>query len=163
MGDAGKMTKKTRKSSFTPLYKEFKNKVRRSFERQNAMSSLGITIENLEPGRIELNMPYLEAYTQQHGFMHAGILSTAMDSACGYAAFSLMSEEADVLTIEYKVNFMAAAKGDSFLLIGKVLNPGRTITVCQAEAYANKKGERKLVAHMTGTMMTILGGKEIKQ
>jgi len=127
------------------------------------MNSLGITIENIEPGRIELKMPYLEEYTQQHGFVHAGILSTAMDSACGYAAFSLMPEEAAVLTIEYKLNLLAPAKGDFFLVIGKVLKVGRTVIVCQAEAYSSEKGEQKLVAQMTGTMMTIVGRKGIEQ
>lgn len=157
------MTGRIEKIVFTPIDKNYKNKVQKSFDRQRAMNSLGITIENIEPGRIELKMPYLEDYTQQHGFVHAGILSTAMDSACGYAAFSLMPEEAAVLTIEYKINLLAPAQGDFFIVIGKVLKAGRTIIVCQAEAYSNKEGEQKLVARMTGTMMTILGRKGIEQ
>ena len=157
------MTGRIEKIVFTPIDKNYKNMVQKSFDRQRAMNSLGITIENIEPGRIELKMPYLEDYTQQHGFVHAGILSTAMDSACGYAAFSLMPEEAAVLTIEYKINLLAPAQGDFFIVIGKVLKAGRTIIVCQAEAYSNKEGEQKLVARMTGTMMTILGRKGIEQ
>jgi len=86
-----------------------------------------------------------------------------MDSACGYAAFSLMPEESAVLTIEYKLNLLAPAKGDFFLLIGEVLKAGRTVIVCQAEAYSNEEGEQKLVAQMTGTMMMILGRKGIEQ
>lgn len=88
------------KMEFTPKDKDYRSKVQNSFDRQQAMKSLGITLEIIEPGRIELLMPYNEAYTQQHGFVHAGILATAMDSACGYAAFSLMPQEAAVLTIE---------------------------------------------------------------
>ena len=157
------MTNRIEKIRFTPKDKNYRNKVQESFDRQRAMKSLGVTIENIEPGRIELKMPYLEEYTQQHGFVHAGILSTAMDSACGYAAFSLMPEESAVLTIEYKLNLLAPAKGDFFLLIGEVLKAGRTVIVCQAEAYSNEEGEQKLVAQMTGTMMMILGRKGIEQ
>ena len=157
------MIARLEKNGFIPRDKHFQDKVRKSFDRQRAMSSLGITIDRIEPGKVVLKMPYLEAYTQQHGFVHAGILSAAMDSACGYAAFSLMPEEAAVLTIEYKVNLMAPAKGDFFLLIGKVLKAGRTITVCQAEAFCNREGEKRLIAHMTGTMMTVLGRKGIEQ
>jgi len=157
------MTSGIEKVGFVPRDANYRDKVQKSFDRQRAMDSLGITIENIEPGRIELRMPYLEEYTQQHGFLHAGILSTAMDSACGYAAFSLMPEEAAVLTIEYKINLLAPAKGDFFLLIGKVLKAGETTTVCQAEAYSNKEGEKKLIAHMTGTLITILERKGIEQ
>ena len=100
-------------------------------------------------------MPYSESYTQQHGFVHAGIIATALDSACGYAAFSLMTADAAVLTVEFKINLLAPARGDRFLFSSRVVRPGRTITVCEGRAVAvDRKGE-KLVATMTGTMMAV--------
>ena len=96
--------------------------------------------------------------TQQHGFLHAGIISTALDSACGYAAFSMMPENAAVLTIEFKVNLLAPGRGERFLFRGSVTKPGRTIVVADGQAYAfAADGEAKLIATMTGTMMTVLG------
>ena len=100
---------------------------------------------------------------QKHGFVHAGILSTALDSACGYAAFSLMPREAAVLSIEYKVNLLAPAMGNRFIITGQVLKAGRTITVCQAEVQAVNGNVKKMVAQMTGTMMTVIGRKGIHQ
>ena len=97
------------------------------------------------------------------GFIHAGILSTVMDSACGYAAFSLMPEKAGVLAVEFKANFLAPAKGDLFEIKGTVIRPGRTITVCQAQAFAHSRGEEKLVAQMTGTIMAIYGRHGIEK
>jgi uncharacterized protein (TIGR00369 family) len=149
--------------TYIPRDPDYEDKVRASFQRQRAMATLGITIESLEPGRIELRMPYDEAYTQQHGFVHAGVLSTVLDSACGYAAFSLMPPEAAVLSIEFKVNLLAPARGDHFRVTGQVLKAGRTITVCLAEAYACEGGTEKRVAQMTGTMMTVLGREGIEQ
>ncbi|ECD4520284.1 PaaI family thioesterase, partial [Salmonella enterica subsp. enterica serovar Virchow] len=109
-------------------------------------------------GNIEIELPFSEALTQQHGFLHAGIISTALDSACGYAAFSLMPENAGVLTIEFKVNLLAPGKGERFLFRGSVTKPGRTIIVADGEAYAFRAdGEARLIATMTGTMMTITG------
>ena len=150
-------------TEFIPTDENYREKVEKSFDRQQAMDTIGITLEKVDPGRVVLNMPYKEAYTQQHGFVHAGILSTALDSACGYAAFSLMPKEAAVLSIEYKVNFLAPAKGEMFIITGQVLKEGKTVTVCQAEAYAVNGKKKKLVAQMTGTMMTIIGRKEIHQ
>lgn len=145
------------KIRFAPQDKDYRTRVQQSFDRQQAMKTLGITLENIEPGRIDLAMPYREAFTQQHGFVHAGILSTAMDSACGYAAFSLMPKEAAVLSIEYKINLLAPAQGEFFRITGQVLKPGRTIIVCQSEVFASLKGKEKLVAQMTGTMMAVFG------
>lgn len=150
-------------SNFKVPDPQFETRVRESFARQRAMETLGITLEKVEPGRVELQMPYNQALTQQHGFLHAGIVSTALDSACGYAAFSLMPREAAVLSIEFKTNLLAPAKGEHFVFTGTVLKPGRTVTVCLAEAYAQNRGERKLVAQMTGTMMTVMGREGISQ
>ena len=119
------------------------------------MRSLGVEIVRIGPGEIELAMPYNRAYTQQHGFMHAGIITTALDSACGYAAFSLMPADAAVLTVEFKTNLLAPAKGDRFSFRAHVIKPGRTLTVCEARAYATGNGEERLIATMTGTLMAI--------
>src|SRR3984885_2386847 len=122
--------------SFQPNDANFADRVRASFARQPAMQTLGVAIARLAPGEIELTMPYELAFTQQHGFIHAGIITTALDSACGYAAFSLMPADAAVLTVEFKTNLLAPAKGDRFLFRAHVVKPGRTLTVCEAQALA---------------------------
>src|SRR6201992_1059522 len=121
------------------------------------MGTLGISIERLIPGEIELAMPYNEAYTQQHGFVHAGIITAALDSACGYAAFSLMPADAEVLTVEFKTNLLAPAKGDRFVFRAEVIKPGRTLTICDARALALEGSKEKLIATMTGTLMALIG------
>jgi len=142
---------------FDPKDADFDARVRTSFARQTAMATLGIEISDLKVGEIELRMPYAAAYTQQHGFMHAGIITTALDTACGYAAFSLMPGDAAVLTVEFKTNLLAPAQGDYFLFRARVLKPGRTVTVCDAQAFGVEKGKEKLVATMTGTLMALFG------
>jgi uncharacterized protein (TIGR00369 family) len=142
-------------TSFEPKDPHFEARVKASFARQQTMSTLGIEITGLGPGEIELRMPQMPAYTQQHGFTHAGIIATALDSACGYAAFSLMPEDAAVLTVEFKTNLIAPAKGEYFLFRARVVKPGRTITVCDSQAFAVESGEEKLVATMTGTLMAL--------
>ena len=149
-------------SVFTPQDPDYINKVKDSFQRQNAMATIGTRIEKLEPGLVELAFDYDASLTQQHGFIHAGIVSTVMDSACGYAGFSLMPENTAVLTIEFKVNLLAPAQGESFIAVGMVKKPGRTITVADGELYAIKDGLRKLVATMTGTLMTIANRDDVK-
>jgi uncharacterized protein (TIGR00369 family) len=142
--------------SFQPKDANFADRVRASFARQRVMQTLGITIGRLEPGAIELAMLHRPEYTQQHGFIHAGIVTTALDSACGYAAFSLMPADAAVLTVEFKTNLLAPAKGDRFLFRARVVKPGRTLTVCDAQAFALEGGaDERLVATMTGTLMAL--------
>lgn len=137
---------------------EYEQRVRSSFARQKAMETIGAQLTVVTPGTIEIEMPYSTALTQQHGFIHAGIISTALDSACGYAAYSLMPPEAAVLTIEFKLNMLAPGKGERFLFRGNVTKPGRTIIVADGQAYAfSTDGEAKLIATMTATMMTITG------
>jgi uncharacterized protein (TIGR00369 family) len=126
---------------FDPKDANFEARVRTSFARQTAMATLGIQITDIKPGEVELRMPYDAAYAQQHGFIHAGIITTALDSACGYAAFSLMPDDAAVLTIEFKTNLIAPARGDYFLFRAVVVKPGRTITVCDAQAFAADDGK----------------------
>jgi uncharacterized protein (TIGR00369 family) len=137
---------------------DFEERVRKSFARQSVMTTIGAELTVVTPGTVEIEMAYSDALTQQHGFLHAGIISTALDSACGYAAFSMMPENAAVLTIEFKVNLLAPGKGERFLFRGSVTKPGRTIVVADGQAYAfAADGEAKLIATMTGTMMTVLG------
>jgi uncharacterized protein (TIGR00369 family) len=137
---------------------DYEERVRASFARQQAMATLKAELTSVTPGIVEIEMPYSAALTQQHGFLHAGIISAALDSACGYAAFSLMPENAAVLTIEFKVNLLAPGRGERFLFRGSVTKPGRTIIVADGQAYAfAADGEAKLIATMTGTMMTVTG------
>ena len=146
---------------FQPPDPNFRERVRASFARQQVMATLGIEMVHLEPGEVHLTMLPDPAYTQQHGFMHAGIITTALDSACGYAAFTLMPPDAAVLTVEFKTNLLAPAQGEHFLFRARVLKPGRTITVCEAQAFAAEKGKEKLVATMTGTLMALFGREGI--
>lgn len=147
---------------FPPKDTNFDERVRASFARQRVMQTLGVQIERLDPGEIELGMLYGPAYTQQHGFMHAGIIATALDSACGYAAFSLMPADAEVLTVEFKTNLIAPAKGERFVFRAHVVKPGRTLTFCDAGAFALESGvEERLIATMTGTLMAVFGRKGV--
>lgn len=130
-------------------------RVRASFDRQRVMITLGATLLRVEPGTAEIRLPYRAELTQQHGFLHAGIVATIADSACGYAAFSLMPPDAAVLTIEYKINLMAPAHGEAFTARGRVLRAGKTVTVCQAEVHALRDGSEHLVATLLATVMTV--------
>src|SRR5262245_46059232 len=120
------------------------------------MRTLGVSLARLEPGEADLVMSYSPALTQQHGFMHAGIITAALDNACGIAAFTLMPKGAGILTVEFKTNLLAPAKGERFLFRAVVVKPGRTLTVCEARAFAEYQGSESLVASMTGTLMAIM-------
>ncbi len=141
----------------------FESRVRQSFDRQAAMRTLGAAIESVEPGRVVVAMLHREELTQQHGFIHAGMLSAALDSACGYAAFSLMPADAAVLTIEFKINLLAPARGPRFRFDARVTKPGRTISVVDGRAlqYA-AGGEGQLIATMTATVMTVAGREGVQ-
>jgi uncharacterized protein (TIGR00369 family) len=138
---------------------DFDARTRASFARQAAMATLGITLESAAPGRVVLAMAHRPALTQQHGFLHAGVVSTALDSACGYAAFTLMPADAAVLTIEFKVNLLAPARGPDFRFVGEVTKAGRTISVVDGRAWqrAEPGADEALIATMTATVMTVLG------
>lgn len=142
-------------AGFEPKDPDFRERVAASFRRQTVMQTLGIEIARLEPGEIELTMPFSQPFTQQHGFIHAGIVATALDSACGYAAFSLMPADAAVLTVEFKTNLLAPAKGERFVFRGRVIKPGRTLTFCEAGAFAVDAASERLIATMTGTLMAV--------
>ncbi len=130
-------------------------RVRASFERQQIMNTIDATLVSVSPGSAEIRLPYRADLTQQHGFLHAGVVATIADSACGYAAFSLMPPEAAVLSIEYKINLMAPAEGSAFTARGKVLRAGKTITVCQADVHALRDGGERLIATLIATIMTV--------
>jgi uncharacterized protein (TIGR00369 family) len=142
--------------AFPPKDPDYDQRVRASFARQQVMRTLGVEIARLGPGEIELAMPYAHAYTQQHGFVHAGVIATALDSACGYAAYSLMPADAAVLTVEFKVNLLAPARGEGFAFRAHVVKPGKTLTVCDAGAWAVDAGAERLIATMTGTLMAVI-------
>ena len=148
--------------TFEPRNPDFEARVRESFARQAAMRTLGATLAVVKPGQVEITLPWAEPLTQQHGFLHAGMVATALDSACGYAGFSLMAADAAVLTIEFKINLLAPAQGQSFRMVGTVIKPGRTLTVCEGHAYAIDGGREKLVATMGCTLMAVVGRDNIQ-
>ncbi|MAY62281.1 MAG: phenylacetic acid degradation protein [Rhizobiales bacterium] len=135
----------------------FRERVTESFARQKVMKTIGAELSNVEYGVVEIEMPYSEALTQQHGFLHAGILSTVLDSACGYAALTVMPEDSAVLTIEFKINLLSPGRGERFLFRGEVTKPGSNIIVSDGRGYAIGDGPAKLIASMTGTLMAVRG------
>jgi uncharacterized protein (TIGR00369 family) len=141
---------------FQPQDPAFEARVRDSFARQRVMETIGARLVRVAPGEVDVEMPYRADLSQQHGFLHAGILSTVLDSACGYAAFSLMPADAAVLSIEFKTNLMAPARGELLIARAHVVRAGRTVTVCAADAFMVENGAEKHVATMLGTMMTLL-------
>ncbi len=147
-----------------PRCADFADRVRGSFALQGAMQTLGASLGLIEPGAVDIEVPWATELTQQHGFLHAGMVATALDSACGYAGFTLMGPEAAVLTIEFKINLLAPAKGQRFRMEGRVIKPGRTITVCEGRAFAIDIDNRpeKLVATMGCTLMAVSGRDNIQ-
>lgn len=142
-------------SQFPPQDPQFEARVRESFARQRVMTTIGATMTRIEPGAVEIQVPFRPDLTQQHGFLHAGIITTIIDSACGYAALSLMPAQVGVLTIEYKVNFLAPAAGERFVARGRVTKPGRNVTVCTGDVFAVQEGRETLIATMLTTMMVV--------
>jgi len=118
------------------------------------MATIGARLMRVVAGEIEIRVPFRPDLTQQHRFLHAGVVTSALDSACGYAALSLMPEGVEVLTVEFKTNFLAPARGEALIARGRVVRAGRTITVCQAEASMLADGAETPVATMLATIMT---------
>src|SRR5262245_57076207 len=147
---------------FTPVDAAFETRVRESFAKQAVMATIGATLARVAPGEIDIELPNRPALAQQHGFLHAGVLATILDSACGYAAFTLMPPDAAVLSIEFKINLLAPAAADRFVARGRVVRPGRNIYVCQADAFALLPAGEKHVATMTGTMMCVRDRAELR-
>jgi uncharacterized protein (TIGR00369 family) len=133
----------------------FEARIRTSFARQGLNRTMGATLRRIEAGSVEIEVPFSAAVSQQHGFFHGGVMGAIGDSACGYAAMTLTPDDAEVLTIEYKVNFLAPGRGDRLIARGRVTKPGRTVTVCAADVFAVVGDEEKLVATMLVTIMTV--------
>lgn len=132
----------------------FAQEVESSFARQSIMKLIGARLSLIEPGVIEITLPYRADLTQQHGFLHAGVVTTIADSACGYAAYSLMPPGSEVLSVEFKVNLLRPAQGESFVARAEVIKAGRTLTVVRANVFGiAQSGNRELVATMQGTMI----------
>ena len=141
---------------FAPKNPDYREVATATFARQQAMRTLRISIARLEPGEVELSMPYSLDWTQQNGFVHAGVITAGLDTACGIAAFTLMPAGCDVLTVEFKTNLLAPAKGDRFFFRAYVVKSGRTLTVCEARGFAQTGGGETLIATMTGTLMAMM-------
>ena len=140
---------------------EFADRVRASFAKQHAMDLIHATLPVVEPGLTEIHLPHWAGVEQQHGFVHGGVVGMIADSAAGYAAMTLVSASASVLTVEYKMNLVAPADGEKLIARGNVVRPGRTLVVTQAEVFAVKDGKEKLCALMQQTIM-VMHGKEEK-
>jgi uncharacterized protein (TIGR00369 family) len=150
---------------FLPADPGFADRVRSSFAQQAAMALIGAELLDVAPGRITMALAHSPRVTQQHGFIHAGIVSTALDSACGYAAATLMPADAGVLTIEFKVNLLAPARGPHLRIEGQVTKAGRTISVADGRAWQphpSRPGEDQLVATITATLMTVTGRNDVR-
>ena len=135
---------------------DFAEEIKASFAKQTIMGLIGAELSRVEPGIIEIALPYRADLAQQHGYLHAGIVTTIADSACGYAAYSLMPPKSEVLSVEFKVNLMRPAKGEMFVAVAEVVKSGRTLTVVRADVFGvDHSGKRELVATMLGTMMCL--------
>ena len=143
-----------------PSDPDFAARVRDSFHRQQAMALIGATMPVVEAGYTEIHLPHKPEVTQQHGFIHGGVVGMIADSAAGYAANTLTPADASVLTVEYKMNLLAPADGELLIAQGTVLKYGRTMTVTRGEVFAVKDGKKTLCAVMQQTIMTMHGKKE---
>lgn len=139
-----------------PLNPAFDDQVSRSFERQPVMNLIGAALTLVEAGVIEITLPYRADLAQQHGYVHAGIITTIADSACGYAAYTLMPANSEVLSVEFKVNLLRPAQGEMFVARAEVIKAGRTLTVVRADVFSSKlANERELVATMLATLICL--------
>lgn len=151
-------------SAFDPRNPDFETRVRESFGRQPFMAMIGASLDTVEPGRVEMALPYREDLCQQHGYFHGGAIGTLADNAGGYAAFSLMPADASVLTVEYKMNIVAPGTGARLVAVGEVIRPGRSLTVSDVKVYGEAAdGTRKLCATALCTLMTMAGMADEKQ
>jgi uncharacterized protein (TIGR00369 family) len=148
--------------AFTPADPDFEKRTRASFAKQGAMAFLGAVLEKVEPGRVEISLAYRPELSQQHGFFHAGIVSTIADSAGGYAGFTLFPSDAAVLTVEFKINLLAAADGERVEAVGEVIRSGRTLTVCRLDAFVVKGGKRSHCATGLQTLIAVAGRAGVK-
>ena len=145
-----------------PADPDFEARTRASFARQGIMGLIGATMGRVEAGRVEIELAFRPELSQQHGFFHAGVIATIADSAGGYAGFTLFPADAGVLTVEFKVNLLAAADGERAIAVGEVIRSGRTLTVCRLDAWVEKGGRRTHCATGTQTLMTLVGRAGVK-
>jgi uncharacterized protein (TIGR00369 family) len=134
-------------------------KIRSNFGSQLFMTTIAAALSSVGRGSVEIRFPFSQKLTQQNGYVHAGVITSIMDSACGYAALSLAPEDADVLSVEFKVNLLSPAIGDSFLTRAHVKRSGKTLAVCSADAFAIQRGNEKLIATMLATMIHVVPGQ----
>lgn len=142
-------------AEFVPLHPDFESAVRESFDHLTLMRTIGATLERVSPGEVDIALPFRANLTQHHGFMAAAAITAIVDVACGYAAMTLMPPGCSVLTIEYKANFLAPARGERMVARGRVIRPGRAVTVCAGDVVAVDEGQEKLVATLLATMMRV--------
>jgi uncharacterized protein (TIGR00369 family) len=145
-----------------PRDAQFQTRVADSFARQTIMTTIGATLTHVAPGEVDIALPFRADLCQQHGFVHAGVVTTIVDSACGFAALTLMPPGAGVLTIEFKSNFLAPAAGDIFIARGRVVRAGRQITVVSGEVIARSPAGEKVVSLMQATMIAVTGTEGVK-
>jgi uncharacterized protein (TIGR00369 family) len=137
---------------------DFESVVRESFGRQTFMAALGAVMERVAPGEVDISAPFRREHAQQNGFLHAGVLTSIADSACGYAALSMAPAGYDVLAVEFKINLLRPATAPLFLACARVVRAGKTLTSCYAEVWGVNGGERQIVAHMMSTVIGRDGG-----
>ena len=142
---------------------DFEQRIRRSFSRQGFNERVGAILGRVTAGYVEIEVPFSAGVTQQHGFFHGGVMGVIGDSACGYAAMTLTPPNSEVLTIEYKINFLSPGQGERLVARGRVTKPGRTVTVCNGDVVAVSEGKEKLVATMLVTMMTVGGQPNVSR
>jgi uncharacterized protein (TIGR00369 family) len=139
-----------------PSNPRFAEDVRSSFAKQTAMDLIGAKLGRVEPGLVEISLPYRSDLAQQHGYLHGGIVATIADTACGYAAYTLMPPNAEVLAVEFKINLLRPAKGEEFLARAEVLKSGRTLTVARADVFSvSKEGKEQPIATMQATIICL--------
>jgi uncharacterized protein (TIGR00369 family) len=144
-------------NSYTPRDPAFEARVRASFARQRLMQTLGVQLVRVAAGVCEMEMPFGAAFTQQHGFLHAGALTSVVDSACGYAALSLMAPGAAVMSVEFKVNLLAPAAGEVLVARARVVRSGRTLTIVAGDGFMRTGDDERHVFTMLATMMAVEG------
>jgi uncharacterized protein (TIGR00369 family) len=132
-------------------------RIRRSFERQGFMRTVGAVLESVEPGTVVITCGFDERLTQQHGLLHGGLMASLADVACGYAALSMLPEDREVLTVEFKINFLKPAATDRLIAVGTVVQSGRTLTVCEGSVFDATR--TRLLGRITATMMAVEAGR----
>jgi uncharacterized protein (TIGR00369 family) len=155
IGDASMTQDLTRSAVSAPKDPAYADRIRDSFGRQNFMTALGAVLAAVEPGRVEIELPFRNDLTQQHGFFHAGVTSSIADTAGGYAGFTLFPANSSVLTVEFKMNLLAPARGEKLVAIGEVIKSGRTLTFCDLKVFAVAAGQRTLCATGQQTLICL--------